>query len=314
MLTKSYLCTMKLSVIIPVYCVEDTLDRCVESVISQNYSDMEIILVDDGSPDGCPQKCDDWSKRDQRIKVIHKVNGGLSDARNAGIEIAQGQYLTFIDSDDYLSNDTLPYNMDILEKHPELDIVEYPILIHAGSKKEFLFQPQFQVYTNMGQYWLTGEAFRHTYACNKIFRREVFSTLRFPIVPAFEDAHILPKLLDKCSAIATTDKGLYYYTWNENGITSTADGSKIQSLLDAYIALLPRFNDTDRPEVQDIYLQALNIQMEAAAKGMPITLPPFKRRLATSKRHSTKTNIKILILNTLGIGALCRIYSLMSRI
>ena len=314
MLTKSYLCTMKLSVIIPVYCVEDTLDRCVESVISQNYSDMEIILVDDGSPDGCPQKCDEWSKRDQRIKVIHKANGGLSDARNAGIEIARGQYLTFIDSDDYLSKDTLRYNMDILENHPELDIVEYPILIHAGSKKEFLYQPQFHIYTNMNHYWLAEEAFRHTYACNKIFRRELFSNLRFPIVPAFEDAHILPGLLDKCRAIATTDQGLYYYTWNENGITSTADGYKIQSLLDAYIALLPRFNDTESPKVQDIYLQALNTQMEAAAKGMRITLPSFRQKLTTSKRHSLKTNIKILILNTLGIKVLCRIYSFMITI
>ena len=84
---------MKLSVIIPVYRVEATLDRCVESVLRQAVTDMEVILVNDGSPDLCPQKCDQWAARDNRIQVIHKENGGLSDARNAGIDIAQGDHL-----------------------------------------------------------------------------------------------------------------------------------------------------------------------------------------------------------------------------
>ena len=81
---------MKLSIVIPVYRVEGTLDRCVESVLIQDVDDMEVILVDDGSPDSCPQMCDQWAVRDNRIQVIHKENGGLSDARNAGIDIAQG--------------------------------------------------------------------------------------------------------------------------------------------------------------------------------------------------------------------------------
>lgn len=85
---------MKLSIIIPVYRVEDTLDKCVESVLKQDYDNMEIILVDDGSPDNCPQKCDDWARKDTRIRVIHKANGGLSDARNAALDIVQGDYIT----------------------------------------------------------------------------------------------------------------------------------------------------------------------------------------------------------------------------
>ena len=97
---------MKLSVIIPVYRVEDTLDRCVESVLCQSVDEMEVILVDDGSPDQCPAKCDLWAEKDARIRVIHKENGGLSDARNAGIDIAQGDFITFVDSDDYLEADT----------------------------------------------------------------------------------------------------------------------------------------------------------------------------------------------------------------
>ena len=90
---------MKLSIIIPVYRVEATLDRCVKSVLKQDINDMEVILVDDGSPDGCPKMCDEWAEKDSRISVIHKENGGLSDARNAGIDVACGDYITFVDSE-----------------------------------------------------------------------------------------------------------------------------------------------------------------------------------------------------------------------
>ena len=91
-----------ISVIIPVYKVEEYLENCIQSVIKQTVSDLEIILVDDGSPDQCPEICDLWADKDSRIKVIHKENGGLSDARNAGLDIAQGEYLSFVDSDDWI--------------------------------------------------------------------------------------------------------------------------------------------------------------------------------------------------------------------
>ena len=96
-----------ISVIIPIYKVEEYLYDCVTSVINQTYTSLEIILVDDGSPDNCPQMCDDWAKKDSRIRVIHKKNGGLSDARNAGIEISTGEFIAFVDSDDYVENDWL---------------------------------------------------------------------------------------------------------------------------------------------------------------------------------------------------------------
>lgn len=94
-----------ISVIIPIYKVEGYLDECVTSVVNQTYTDLEIILVDDGSPDRCPQMCDEWAERDSRIKVVHKRNGGLSDARNAGLEVATGDYMVFVDSDDYVDTE-----------------------------------------------------------------------------------------------------------------------------------------------------------------------------------------------------------------
>ena len=91
-----------ISVIVPVYKVEAYLDRCVQSIVDQTYTNLEIILVDDGSPDRCPQMCDEWAKRDARIRVIHKPNGGGAQARNVGLERASGEYIAFVDSDDYL--------------------------------------------------------------------------------------------------------------------------------------------------------------------------------------------------------------------
>ena len=96
-----------ISVVLPVYHTERYLDRCVTSVVNQTYSNLEIILVDDGSPDRCPQMCDEWAKKDSRIRVVHKQNAGLGMARNSGIEAATGEYICFFDSDDYVALDTI---------------------------------------------------------------------------------------------------------------------------------------------------------------------------------------------------------------
>ena len=111
------------TIVIPVYKVEEYLDRCVESVVNQTYKDLEIILVDDGSPDRCPQMCDDWVKKDGRIKVIHQQNKGLSGARNTGIREAKGDWLYFLDSDDYIIPDCICLMMECVKKHPDVEMV-----------------------------------------------------------------------------------------------------------------------------------------------------------------------------------------------
>lgn len=93
------------SIIVPIYKVEQYMDECITSIVNQTYSNIEIILVDDGSPDNCPRKCDDWGKADERVVVYHKKNGGLSDARNYGIEVAKGDFIMFVDSDDYIARE-----------------------------------------------------------------------------------------------------------------------------------------------------------------------------------------------------------------
>lgn len=121
-----------ISVIIPVYKTEKYLDKCVESVINQTYKNLEIILVDDGSPDNCPKVCDDWASRDNRIKVIHKKNGGLSSARNAGIEFATGNYLMFTDSDDSLETDMIEFLYNLV-KQDDSDIARCGFFFDDGK-------------------------------------------------------------------------------------------------------------------------------------------------------------------------------------
>lgn len=284
---------MLLSVIIPVYHVEQTLQRCVESVLQQDVNDMEVILVDDGSPDNCPRLCDEWAEKDRRIKVIHKENGGLSDARNAGIEMSRGKYLTFVDSDDYLAPNTYQPLLDILQKHPEYDILEYPV---AGKftwrKKQF---------RDVNEYWLEGKAYLHTFAWNKIYRRKLFEDVRFPKGKVFEDVYTLPQLLRFADVVATTDVGGYHYCYNPNGITAQASGEDLAMLLEAHL-------QSGMPLDDRYYLHLVNIQMDVWERlGCPILLPDRK---LNPQLFTGKEKVKVFMLNILGINILCRINKL----
>lgn len=128
----------KFSFILPIYNVEQFLDQCVESLIAQTYKNFEIILVDDGSPDNSPQKCDEWSLKDDRIKVLHKVNGGLSDARNAGLSVATGDYIIFVDSDDFwVDKYGLDHLLHLLNENPECDFINFNCLSYYSNINEF---------------------------------------------------------------------------------------------------------------------------------------------------------------------------------
>lgn len=129
---------MKVSFILPIYNVEKYLSECVESILVQTYRDFEILLVDDGSPDNCPALCDEWAKKDSRIKALHKPNGGLSDARNYGLEHAQGDYVVFVDSDDFWVNkDCLQRLMNVVDAHPECDFIGFNCSYYYSDSKTY---------------------------------------------------------------------------------------------------------------------------------------------------------------------------------
>lgn len=287
---------MKLTIIIPVYKAEKTLDRCVESILSQDYSDYEIILVDDGSPDLCPEKCDAWTEHDSRIRVIHKNNGGLSDARNAGIEVARGDFLTFVDSDDMIAPSTLAPLMNKIAHDESIQILEYPVSIKGKN----MFIPHNLHYDDIQQYWIVTKAYTHTYVWNKIFRRRLFDDIRFPVGRVFEDAWIYPLLLQKARSVTTTDKGCYVYTDNLQGITAKAGADDLIMLLESNI---------DRGMTVDdaYYLYILNIQLDVYRLSGKILLQE-RKDIRTSNLCSLSDKIKIITLKIFGIKGLCRIH------
>lgn len=220
-----------ISVIIPVYKVENYLDKCVKSVVNQTYKNLEIILVDDGSPDNCPKMCDKWDKKDNRIKVIHKKNGGLSDARNKGIDIAKGDYITFIDSDDYVENNYVEFlyknlvynNADIsMGKH----YIKYPNkTINTGSGKEYILNSH-----DCFDKLLYGEDFDVS-AWAKLYKAELFKNIRYPKNRIFEDSATTYKLIDKANMVVLNSEPIYNYIIREDSITTNSFNEKKMELI-----------------------------------------------------------------------------------
>ena len=162
---------MRLSVIIPCYNVADTLQRCVQSVLSQLPQDAEVILVDDGSTDATGLIVERIGVENVAVRVFHKSNGGLSDARNYGIAKACGEYLMFVDSDDEVVPSTFSSVLRFMIEHPQIDVAEFPIRVHCGHASEYLHDFPERIWTSAREYWLNSEAWEHTYAVNKIYKR-----------------------------------------------------------------------------------------------------------------------------------------------
>lgn len=215
---------MKLSIIVPVYKVRRHLQNCIESILQQTYTDYELILVDDGSPDNCGAICDRYAQECDKVKVIHKKNGGLSSARNAGLAVAQGEYITFVDGDDSIASGTYYYNMRILQAHPEIDILEYPVTEHYESPRSRIksFKPEMiSGNENIFVDWIKRKGYEHCYSCNKIYRSELFFFVRFPESESFEDTFITPILYESCENVYYSDAGFYYYHYHPKSITNT---------------------------------------------------------------------------------------------
>ena len=292
---------MKLSVIIPAFRVAGTLRRCIESVVGQDVSfDYEIILIDDGSDDGTSEICDKLAVQFPLLTVIHQENKGLSIARNKGLDMAKGDYITFVDSDDELAPETLQPVMQIVDEHPEYDIVEYPFIKNyggLGKPSAVVFQPR--VYTSASEYWLGGQAYTHTYAWNKIYKHHLFNDVAFPEKRYFEDAFVLPRLIEKCRFIACTDKGRYRYYQNPNGITANADGNKLRDLLEANIIAMQKYCD------ERFYAYMLNIQIDVYEQTRQEPILPAMPYTSTTK---------LRMMHVIGMKNLCRLISWIHKI
>ncbi len=226
-----------ISVIVPVYKVEPYLHRCVDSILKQSFTDFELILVDDGSPDRCGEICDEYAAKDSRIHVIHQKNGGISAARNAGIDLvfanSDSQWISFIDSDDWVHIQYLELLFTANQKHSTLvsqcglyrtegDVIERPV-----EGKTLCVSPDVQY-----SQWFT------TYACGKLYHKSCFTTFRYPLGILFEDVTVWYKILFSLDRISIVDEPLYYYYQRKDGVTNSVWTPAKLAQIDAWEAQL----------------------------------------------------------------------------
>lgn len=215
-----------ISVIVPIYKVERYLRRCVDSILNQSYKDFELLLIDDGSPDNCPQICDEYARQDDRIRVFHKSNGGLSDARNYGLDRMKGDYVSFIDSDDYVGPDYLKTLMDLIDEYavPVAAVAHLCIFddseSYVPSADDRGMIPNGEIMKSMAKGRIIFSAW------GKLIHKDLFIQARFPEGYLFEDNLLMPYLLCSCNAIAYSTSYQYYWLKRPDSIMGTVSEKK----------------------------------------------------------------------------------------
>lgn len=209
-----------ITIVVPIYNVENYLHRCVDSIVNQTYKSLEIILVNDGSPDSCGKICDEYAKLDERVKVIHKKNGGLSDARNAGIDIAQGEYISFVDSDDWIDEDYIKKLYQLLENtNSDISVCNFirtsTEKIQIDNSKEIIYE-----YSNVDALEQFVDKFyvQMVIACGKLYKRKLFREIRFPVGRIHEDEFTTYKLIYNAKKVVFTTSQLFFYWQREDSI------------------------------------------------------------------------------------------------
>ena len=226
----------KISVIVPVYQVEPYIHCCVDSILAQTFPDYELILVDDGSPDRCPAICDAYAEKDGRIHVIHQENGGLSAARNAGIDMAKGEFLTFVDSDDMIHPQFLERLINNLEKNncgiSICQLRSFTDDIEWQPVKECRETCLSQVDACVKIYERPGDDLSYAAACGKVYRSELFQDIRYPVGRLHEDQFVTYKLMYAANKVGVVNDPLYGYRETPASIMNSTFSIKRYDALD----------------------------------------------------------------------------------
>lgn len=209
-----------ISVIVPVYNADNYIDKCVESILAQTFSEFELLLIDDGSKDLSGAKCDEWALRDERVRVIHQENRGIASVRNTGISLAQGEYIAWVDSDDYVDCHFLEYMYNTM-KQSNADMVLCGFytdiegtITHEG--KEYFFDAVYDRQTFLERVYTYG---MYSIMCNKFLRKSSYENITFPDGRIFEDSSVMRELAATCNKIVVIGKPLYYYRRHISSIT-----------------------------------------------------------------------------------------------
>lgn len=216
----------RLSVIVPVYKVEKYIHKCVDSILNQTFTDFELILVDDGSPDNCGKICDEYAEKDSRVRVIHKENGGLSDARNFGIDVAKGEIIGFVDSDDIIDTNMYGDMIGYMDEH-DLDVVCADTYVVRGERKKF--NPRYDTDKIFMRDEAINEILNGTLdnsAVNKIYKRSIMGDVRYPKGRVYEDVATTYKYIFQARRVGYICKPYYYYFKRGGSIVSSSFNSK----------------------------------------------------------------------------------------
>lgn len=240
------------SVIIPVYKVEKYLQECIDSICTQSYPYLEIILVDDGSPDCCGSICDENAAMDRRIQVLHKENGGLSSARNAGLDVATGKYVAFIDADDTIHPRFVEILIGLCEQF-ECDVSQCDFLTvsETSMKLPLNMQGDLRFYTGkqaVHELCTGREDVKYTIACNKVYKRELFTGIRYPLGRLHEDEFTTYRVLWSARQVVVTNQYLYYYLIRSESIVRSKYSIKRLDALDAFKERLDFLKENDLEE------------------------------------------------------------------
>lgn len=219
-----------ISIIVPVYNVEDFLDECIKSIVGQTYKNIEVILIDDGSTDNSPAICDKWASEDSRIKVVHQQNQGVSTARNRGISLSTGDYVYFVDSDDYIDLNLCQVAINALNKD-QSDIVVFGFCRVTEQGKLLVEEPWKNAVLNREnalKELFSGEM--RSYPCNKIFNRKLWSGVEFPVGRVFEDIGTIYKVFLEAEKISCIEDMLYYYRKRASSIIGEMKTTTLRDL------------------------------------------------------------------------------------
>lgn len=291
---------MLFSIIVPVYKVELYLKKCVQSLLNQTYRDVEIILVDDGSPDGCPAMCDEYAKADQRVKVIHKENGGLSDARNTGIEVATGDYIMFVDSDDFISLNACEKLANYAHKGYDILIADATVegatldLSHIQAQSEVMSGP---IYLKRA----FSEQKAAMAAWLNIYRRGFLKDhkISFKCGILHEDEEFTPRALLKAETVIVTGVQFYHYIIRENSITTQKD--KRKNLIDLYSTFCELeliFKEIKDTELKEYLLDSLSrkyMSLYYSSDAFKYGKSYYHRKFIQRNAKKTRTRCKALL-------------------
>lgn len=318
----------KVSVVVPVYNVEDYLKRCIDSILHQTYKNIEIILVDDGATDKSGQICDEYARKDSRIRVVHQKNRGLSGARNTGIDIAAGEYITFIDSDDYVADNYIEELISILEeKGADISIC---LGLKFDGKFASIIDNEKKILEFTSEEAIEDMLYRkivNSYAWGKLFKTSFWADIRFPEGALFEDVKTIYKLYDLADKIVMTNQYLYYYYQRTGSIVNSGFDKRKLDVVKAGIEI-KKFVDKKYPKISDAAISKIFISSLDQYRKIP-----YGRRYQEEKKYLKsiiqKSRKKVLLdknnkkivrviacmtcISTEGVRALCKCYTILNE-